>query len=90
MNRGPRGGLSCTNSPKTSDTVTPVTAHMSTRSLLQTKLDLGLPVVVPKWKITGNWRRGLRQEYPWLNGGGSVRVYPDDTIEETDDEPNVM
>ena len=66
--------------------VTPVQAALAVHSPLLDKLDQGEPVVVPKWQITGHSNPGLRQWYPWMAGPGCVRVYPDDVVEETDDD----
>jgi hypothetical protein len=49
-------------------------------------LDANQPVVVAKWRISGNSNPGARQQFPWLAGPGCVRVWPDDRIEPTDDE----
>ena len=68
--------------------VTPVQAALAVHSVLLDKLDANLPVVVPKWRISGNSNPGLRQRFPWMSGPGCVRVYPDDTVEETTDEPD--
>jgi hypothetical protein len=63
-----------------------VQAALAVHSPLLDRFDANLPVVVPKWRITGNSNPGARQRYPWLSGAGSVRVFPDDRIEPTDDE----
>lgn len=65
--------------------VTPVQAALAVHSVLLDKLDANEPVVVPKWRISGNSNPGLRQRFPWLAGPGCVRVHPDDTVELTDD-----
>lgn len=66
--------------------VTPVQAALAVHSPLLDKLDANQPVVVPKWQITGHSNPGLRQRYPWMGGPGCVRVFPDDTVEETTDD----
>lgn len=67
------------------DEVRTVQAALAVTSVLLRKLDANLPVVVPKWRITGNSNPGSRHQFPWLAGPGQVRVWPDDRIEPTDD-----
>ena len=68
------------------DQSTEVQAALAVSSPLLDKLDANQPVVVPKWRISGNSNPAVRQQYPWLRGPGCVRVYPDDVVEETGDD----
>ena len=68
------------------DEVRTVQAVKAVTSPLIHLLDASLPVVVPKWRISGNSNPGARQQCPWLAGPGNVRVWPSDEIEETFDE----
>ena len=66
--------------------VAEVQAALAVHSPLLDRLDANLPVVVPKWRITGTSNPEARQQFPWLSGPGCVRVWPDDRIELTGDE----
>lgn len=68
------------------DEVRTVQAPRAVTSPLIRALDAGEPVVVPKWRIRGNSNPGARERFPWLAGPGCVRVWPDDRIEETDEQ----
>ena len=65
--------------------VAEVQAALAVHSPLLDRLDANLPVVVPKWRITGNANPEARQRFPWLSGLGCVRVWPDDRIEATEE-----
>jgi hypothetical protein len=72
------------------DECTEVQAATAVTSPLNRALDANEPVRVPKWRITGHSNPGLRQRYPWMAGPGCVRVHPNDTVVETDDDADGM
>jgi hypothetical protein len=63
-----------------------VQAALAVTSPLIRLLDANQPVVVPKWRISGNSNPGARQRFPWLAAPGNVRVWPSDEIEEVIDD----